>query len=150
MVLHSTPQTPMTQITQFQHCQKFDDGEVQYSNNGSITSPVGGGQGSVVNSLRRHNQRMAESPHHHIHADLNSIGGNPTVMMNCVGQQPCSSPMISFKPMNKTSSSSTQNTPGILASPLPQPPNVCAKGTYPKYNVKLNEQFIIGITKNIK
>lgn len=128
MVLHSTPQTPMTQMTQFQNCQKFDEANVQYSINGSITSPVVG-DCSMVGSLRRHDTRMVDSPHHHPHphhADLNSIGGNSAVIVS--SQQPCS-PMISFKPMSNTIQQS-QTTPGILASPLPQPPNICSiKGT---------------------
>lgn len=130
MVLHSTPQTPMTQMTQFQQSQKFEDPNVQYSLNGSITSPVHGNC-SIVGSLRRHDGRMMESPHHHQQhhaADVTSIGSSS--VNNC-NQQPCS-PMISFKPTGNNSSGNhhLQTAPGILASPLPQPPNNSNKGIY--------------------
>jgi hypothetical protein len=128
MVLHSGPQTPMTQMTQFQQSQKFDDPNVQYSLNGSITSPVVGNC-SIVGSLRRHDPRMMDSPHHlqqHHAADVTSIGSSS--VNACSNQQPCS-PMISFKPMGNNQH--IQTASGILASPLPQPPNNCNKGKLP-------------------
>ena len=125
MVLHSTPQTPMTQMTQFQQSQKYEDPNVQYSLNGSITSPIVGNC-SIVGSLRRNDTRLIDSsPHHHM-SDINSIGSSSVNM--CSNQQPCS-PMISFKPTGGGINSSSngnhtiQSVPGILASPLPQPPN---------------------------
>ena len=129
MVLHSTPQTPMTQMTQFQHSQKYvDDPNVQYSLNGSITSPVVGNC-SIVGSLRRHDARLIDSPlHQHSVNDATSMGSSVNVCSS--NQQPCS-PMISFKPMGNNSSGSSQQlpiAPGILASPLPQPPSNYNKG----------------------
>ena len=127
MVLHSTPQTPMTQMTQFQQSQKLDDPNVQYSLNGSITSPVVGNC-SIVGSLRRHDARIMDSPHHHHTADVGSIGSNSVNI--CNNQQPCS-PMISFKPMGSISGSQQIHcTSGILASPLPQPPSNYFKVNY--------------------
>ena len=129
MVLHSTPQTPMTQMTQFQQSQKLEDPNVQYSLNGSITSPVVGNC-SIIGSLRRHDARLMDSPHHlqqHHAADVSSIGSSQVNV--CSNPQPCS-PMISFKPMGNNTSSNQHihSASGILASPLPQPPNNCNKG----------------------
>ena len=139
MVLHSTPQTPMHQMTQFQQHQKYvDDPNVQYSLNGSITSPVVGNC-SIVGSLRRNDVRMTDSPHHqHQHSinDATSMGSSVNVCTS--NQQPCS-PMISFKPMGSNNPVSDQQIPvpsRILSSPLPQPPSNYNKGTF-LINLKL-------------
>ena len=133
MVLHSTPQTPMHQMTQFHQPQKYvEDPNVQYSLNGSITSPVVGNC-SIVGSLRRNDVRMIDSPIHqnqHSINDATSMGSSVNVCSS--NQQPCS-PMISFKPMGNNSSGSNQQmpiAPGILASPLPQPPSNYNKGVF--------------------
>ena len=133
MVLHSTPQTPMHQMTQFHQPQKYvEDPNVQYSLNGSITSPVVGNC-SIVGSLRRNDVRMIDSPIHqnqHSINDATSMGSSVNVCSS--NQQPCS-PMISFKPMGNNNSGSNQQmpiAPGILASPLPQPPSNYNKGVF--------------------
>ena len=127
VIFNSNPQTPMTQMTQFQQYHEHDAGNGQYSNTGSVTSPGGRGACSVDGSLRRqHNGRMIVSPNNH--PDLHSVGGSST----CVAgqQQPCS-PMISFKPiMNGVHQHPPPTTSGILASPLPQPPNMFTKGSF--------------------
>ena len=124
-------------MTQFQQHQKYvDDPNVQYSLNGSITSPVVGNC-SIVGSLRRNDVRMIDSPiHQHQHSinDATSMGSSVNVCTN--NQQPCS-PMISFKPMGNNNPGSNQQIPvpsGILASPLPQPPSNYNKGIYLIYS----------------
>ena len=120
-------------MTQFHQPQKYvEDPNVQYSLNGSITSPVVGNC-SIVGSLRRNDVRMIDSPIHqnqHSINDATSMGSSVNVCSS--NQQPCS-PMISFKPMGNNNSGSSQQVPiapGILASPLPQPPSNYNKGMF--------------------
>ena len=110
-------------MTQFQHSREHDRVDGQYSNNGSVTSPIVG-TCSINGSLRRHDARMVVSPHNQ--ADLHNVGGSP---VDVIGQKPCS-PMISFKPIISVSNQHPQTTSGILASPLPQPPNMFIKGRF--------------------